>query len=65
MNKCKNARALRRGLLVILLVRYRQTPLNPNTLKSSALFLCVILKRFYGTIKKIIFSFTMKYSLNR
>lgn len=44
MNISENARALRRGLLVILLVRYRQTPLNPNTLKSSALFLCVILE---------------------
>ena len=41
MNISENARALRRGLLVILLIRLRQTPRNGNTLKVPRFFVCV------------------------
>ena len=53
MNYSKNARALRRGLLVILQHGLRQTPRDWNTLKSSALFFVRISQVFKGTTENL------------
>ena len=47
MNISENARALRRGLLVILLHGLRQTPRNNEYTKKFRAFLCVTIINSY------------------